>query len=217
MNARILHPQLALAWSLAIAGCSQALPLQSGPIMHHLQGTGAGKIKHIVYIVQENRSFDNLFQGYPGRRHRLERQEVEGQDDRAAAGRACGRIRHRPLGEPRCSRRATGPGKLPGTQCRMDGFDRGVVRRSGGLKHPQYVYVPHKDSKPYFDMAHERVVADRMFQSHLDESFVGHQYIIAAQAASSVNLPIRIVGLRAAARTTDHDDDATANVRQARS
>ncbi len=32
--------------------------------------------------------------------------------------------------------------------------------------------MPHKDSKPYFDMAHEGVLADRMFQSHLDESFV---------------------------------------------
>ena len=28
--------------------------------------TGAGKITHVVYIVQENRSFDDMFQGYPG-------------------------------------------------------------------------------------------------------------------------------------------------------
>jgi phospholipase C len=28
--------------------------------------TAAGKIEHVVYIVQENRSFNNLFQGYPG-------------------------------------------------------------------------------------------------------------------------------------------------------
>ena len=28
--------------------------------------TGAGKIKHVIFIVQENRSFDNMFQGYPG-------------------------------------------------------------------------------------------------------------------------------------------------------
>ena len=33
--------------------------------MRMLDGTGAGKIKHIVYIVQENRSFDNMFHGYP--------------------------------------------------------------------------------------------------------------------------------------------------------
>jgi phospholipase C len=38
-------------------------------------------------------------------------------------------------------------------------------------------------------MAHEGVLADRMFQSQLDESFIAHQYIIAAQAAWSVDLP----------------------------
>ncbi|MGA8098980.1 MAG: alkaline phosphatase family protein, partial [Candidatus Cybelea sp.] len=57
-------------------------------------------------------------------------------------------------------------------------------------KNPMYVFVPHDESKPYFDMAHEWVVADRMFQSQLDESYVAHQYIIAAQAAWSVDLPI---------------------------
>ncbi|HEY2553887.1 MAG TPA: hypothetical protein VGI15_01450, partial [Candidatus Cybelea sp.] len=40
--------------------------MQSSAAMRSLGGTGAGKIKHIVYIVQENRSFDDLFQGYPG-------------------------------------------------------------------------------------------------------------------------------------------------------
>src|ERR1700689_1945372 len=72
----------------------------------------------------------------------------------------------------------------------MDGFDR--ERTFGapkGLRHPMYAYVPHEESKPYFDMAHEWVVADRMFQSQLDESFVAHQYIIAAQAAWSFDLP----------------------------
>ena len=40
--------------------------MQNGAALHALSTTGAGKITHIVYIVQENRSFDNLFQGYPG-------------------------------------------------------------------------------------------------------------------------------------------------------
>ena len=53
----------------------------------------------------------------------------------------------------------------------------------------QYAYVPHVESKPYFDIAHEFVLADRMFASQLDESFVAHQYIIAAQAHSSVDVP----------------------------
>jgi phospholipase C len=54
-----------------LGGCSLgsqgALPyMQSGNAMRALDATGAGKITHIVYIVQENRSFNNLFYGYPG-------------------------------------------------------------------------------------------------------------------------------------------------------
>ena len=51
-----------------------------------LAHTGAGKITHVIYIVQENRSFDNLFQGYPGADTVSQRQEFHRPDDRAAAG-----------------------------------------------------------------------------------------------------------------------------------
>ena len=80
-----------------------------------------------------------------------------------------------------------GTGSLPGTNCRMNGFNN--EESEGGPTNPQYVYVPHSESKPYFDMAHEWVVGDRMFQSQLDESFAAHQYVIAAQDQSSVDLP----------------------------
>jgi phospholipase C len=176
--------------AVATSGCasSQSLPyMQNGAPVRALSQSGAGKIKHIVFIVQENRSFDNLFQGYPGadtqswgydskhKKVKLQPVSLSTQyviDHSAQAMfTAC-----------------DGTGKLPGTKCRDDGFDQ--EQSFGGPKnYPEYVYVPHKDSKPYFDMAHEWVVADRMFQSHLDESFVSHQYIIAAQAASSVDLP----------------------------
>jgi phospholipase C len=85
-----------------------------------------------------------------------------------------------------------GTGSLPGTDCRMNGFNG--ERAYGGPTNPQYVYVPHNESKPYFDMAHEWVVADKMFQSQLDESFVAHQYVIAAQADSTVDLPSGLWG-----------------------
>ena len=58
--------------ALALSGCAFGAPSSSLPYMNsnaslaHLNSTGAGKITHIVYIVQENRSFDNLFHGYPG-------------------------------------------------------------------------------------------------------------------------------------------------------
>ena len=89
-----------------------------------------------------------------------------------------------------------GTGTLPGTQCRMDGFNR--EGQYGGPRHGQYAYVPHHESKPYFDMAHEWVLADQMFASQLDESFVAHQYIIAAQAQRAWTYPTFIGGVREA-------------------
>ena len=103
-------------------------------------------------------------------------------------------VRHRSLGAAMFAA-CDGTGTLPGTDCRMNGFDKEVAF-GGPPKYPQYVYVPHNESKPYFDMAHEWVLADKMFQSHLDESFVAHQYVIAAQADSAVDLPYGAVGLR---------------------
>ncbi len=188
------HPRVVAALLLATcspAGCSNgsqpALPyMQSGIAMRALDGTGAGKITHVIYIVQENRSFDNLFQGYPGA-------------DTVSSGRTSKGevITLRPVSladqyDIDHSAQAMfaachGVGTMPGTECRMDGFNN--EQSFNGPQYPQYVYVPHKESKPYFDMAHEWVVADRMFQSQLDESFVAHQYVIAAQADSSVNVP----------------------------
>jgi phospholipase C len=185
------YSRLTLAAMAALAGCSQSsLPyMQSATALHSLAATGAGKIDHIVYIVQENRSFDNLFQGYPGA-------------DTVPSGKLSNgkTVKLKPVSlatqyEIDHSALAMfaachGTGKLPGTDCRMDGFNKEYTSDvPPSLKYPMYVYVPHSESQPYFDMAKEGVVGDRMFQSHLDESFVSHQYIIAAQAASSVDLP----------------------------
>jgi phospholipase C len=69
----------------------------------------------------------------------------------------------------------------------MDGFN--LEELYDGPLNGQYVYVPRSETKPYWDMAHEFVLADHMHASQLDESFVAHQYIIAAQADSSVDVP----------------------------
>ncbi len=185
------HAFCVAASAFALASCApSSLPyMQSGAALRALNSTGAGKIKHVVFIVQENRSFDNLFQGYPGADT-----VAEGKDSNGDT------IKLRPSGlgadytidhsAQAMFAACNGTGKLPGTKCRMNGFNHEFTfHNPPSLTHPQYVYVPHKDSKPYFDMAHQWVVSDRTFQSQVDESFTAHQYIIAAQAASSVDLP----------------------------
>ncbi len=182
----------ALSAVICLAACSgergvAPLPLSpGGEAAQALLGSGAGKIRHVVYVVQENRAFNDMFQGYPGA-------------DTVSSGKNSmgDTIKLQPISlqlsyEIDHSAQAMfeacdGTGRLPGTDCRMDGFNR--ENQYGGPSNGQYAYVPHSESKPYFDMAHEWVLADRMFQSQLDESFVAHQYIIAAQAESSVDVP----------------------------
>ncbi len=179
----------AMVAALALAGCSTApqLPyMRGGAAVRALSSSGSGKIAHVVYVVQENRSFNDLFEGYPGAKT-----VSKGIDSRG------GTIALQPVSlatqydidhsSSAMFRACYGKGKLPGTKCTNHGFDLEFLM--GGPKNGQFAYVPHKESKPYFDMAHEFVVADHMFASQLDESFVAHQYVIAAQALSSVNVP----------------------------
>ncbi|HYL27362.1 MAG TPA: alkaline phosphatase family protein [Candidatus Nitrosotalea sp.] len=178
----------ALVLSACSSGIRPGIVPASSPNVP-LVSNGAGKIAHVVYIVQENRSFNDLFQGYPGAYTVAKGRDSKG---RMVALQPVGLRVHYAIDHSSSAMFAAcdGSPKLPGTECRMDGFDREKTADGPrGVKYPQYVYVPAKDSKPYFDMAHEWVLADRMFQSQLDESFTAHQYVIAAQAESSVDLP----------------------------
>ena len=174
----------------ALAACSGTvgtpLPYRSDAMMHTVLATGAGKISHVVYIVQENRSFNDMFEGYPGADTVTSGKDSYGNDVtlQPISLKIVYEIDHSADG---MFSACHGRGKLPGTDCRMDGFNREHLY--GGPELGQYGYVPHVESKPYWDMAHEFVLADRMFASQLDESFVAHQYIIAAQAKESVDVP----------------------------
>ncbi len=196
------------AVTLFLASCGGSngvMPSSAGPPAARPAGRDAaggrfvskasGKIKHVVIIVQENRSFDNLFQGFPdadtkpygytstGQKVKLKPVGLETTWD----------VEHSSYGfYAACD----GQGSIPGTNCKMDGFDRefvGCGHRSGPPcpnSHPQYSYVPKSEVQPYFAMGTQYVVADRMFASNFDaSSFVSHQYIIAAQSDAAVNFP----------------------------
>ncbi len=154
-----------LAFAACSAAAKRACRCRSQTARTILAGGSSGKITHVVYVIQENRSFDDLFQGYPGADTVSSGKTSDGQT-----------IKLRPISlktqfDTDHSSRGMfedcrGTGKLPGTQCRMDGFNR--ERIYGAPPNAQYSYVPHAESKPYFDMAHEFVrcrpdvsVADR--------------------------------------------------------
>jgi phospholipase C len=178
------------------AGRSVALALLCAACSAHTAGpvtpngpSGIFKIKHVVWLMQENRSFDNLFQGYPGADTHASGEDSHGQvvPLRPISFTAGYDIDHSSTAFFHACNSASG---MRGTHCRMNGFDQEHTYCSGRcLQHPQYGYVPHAESRLYFEMAHEYVLADRMFTSHLDLSYVSHQYMVAGQANRAVDFP----------------------------
>jgi phospholipase C len=181
----------AFAVATSLAACSGSSPSQD-PIARLASAPwpgangGLGKIQHVVIIIQENRSLNNMFQGFPGADtvSRAENSKGETISLQPVSLKQPYVIDHSSMA---MFNACNGTGKLPGTDCKMNGFDR--EESMGGPANPEYVYVPHGESKPYWDMAHQWTLGARFFPSQLDESFVSHQYIIAAQAQGSVNLP----------------------------
>jgi phospholipase C len=142
---------------------------------------GNGAIKHIVVIVQENRSVDNLFNGFPGA-------------DTAKYG-----INEQGQKVKLQSTSLTAPYDLSHTHKawvvdydggKLEGFDREAVTcytNDTSLRPPRtvaaYGYVPRTDVEPYWEMAQDYTFADKMFQSNQGPSFPAHQYIISGTSA----------------------------------
>ncbi len=145
------------------------------------------RIKHVVIIVQENRSFDNLFHGYPGANW-------------VRAGRAHNGtqvvLQPTSLAAPYDLSHSYQDFLLAYDHGKMDGFDLTKAGRQPGargaklrISFPQYRYVPTREIQPYFAMAKRYVLADDMFQSNMDQSFAAHLYLVGAQSVTAVNIP----------------------------
>ncbi len=153
-------------------------------------------IKHIVLIVQENRSFDNLFHGYPGA------DTVNSGVDSTGAT-----VQLQPLPIDIGFDIEHGLSDFLGDydHGKMDGFDKEPLYGYSPYKEPMYSYVDPSETKLYFQIAHQYVLADRNFQSHLDASFVAHQYLIAGQAQRAVDLPTGYWGCGSQIATLNDD------------
>jgi phospholipase C len=176
----------ALTLSL-LAGCSPAGNTTTVTPQAVQRRAAASPIKHVVFIVQENRSFNNLFLGFPhaytqnygydtnGNKITLQAADLATEYDidhsSTAYFTAC-----------------DGTGSLPGTDCKMDGWNNEIVTLHAPKNAP-YGYVPRTEIKPYWQMAREYVLSDNTFASNLDGSFVSHQYAVAAFAAHTVDGP----------------------------
>jgi phospholipase C len=190
---------LPAAFLLVAVACSSGLP-DWNPLPPTDLGTRPARIdassfatrwpiKHVVFIIKENRTFDNLFGRFPGA-------------DGATTGLDQGTVR--PLTQApdripvdivhcyRCALQAWNGGK-------MDGF----ASVSAPADRYAYTQFGPKDLPAYWHWAKRFVLGDNFFASAQGPSFPNHLYTIAAQSGGAHDNPIQdLEGLRERHRTT---------------
>jgi phospholipase C len=136
------------------------------------------RIKHVVIIIQENRSFDNLFNGFPGA------------DTVRIGERRLGPVNLEPvdLAYPADVDHQHRAWVTEYDGGRMDGFSDVMTTPKQPDEFP-YAYVPEHQVEPYWVMAKRFTIADRMFQSNTGPSFPAHLYLIAGQAGYIASNP----------------------------
>ena len=139
--------------------------------------------------MQENRSFDNLFHDFPGA-------------DTAQSGMdGAESIPLAPVGL--ADRRDLQHTHQRWWQAWDNGAMDGFAQSGANPSTLPYSFVPESDVEPYWSLAKQYVLGDRMFQSNTGPSFVAHQYMIAGQSADVVGNPSGAVwGCDAGAGTT---------------
>ena len=159
------------------------LPAPAGGLTErHSESVEAGpssRIGHIVIIIQENRTPDNLFQGLPGADIASSGLNSKGQQVPLAPV---------PLGAPYDLNHEHASFVAEDDGGKMDGFD--LVGSSHQCRHKStcaYGYVPRSETQPYFDMATKYAFADKMFETNQGPSFPAHQYLISGTSTTKQN------------------------------
>src|ERR1700722_2698053 len=187
------------------------------------QTQGIQKIQHIVFIIKENRSFDQYFGTFPGADGATTGMTSNGQTvplgttpDTTCIGSTC----YDPGHMWKDAHTAVDGGK-------MDGFNletNGSVVISGTSLLP-YTQMPQAGIPNYWTYAQKFTLADHMFSSLEGPSLPNHLYTVAAgvtgvftksmQTLSVINVPIDTVNADSHDWGCDADDTTTVDVMDA--
>ena len=143
------------------------------------------EVQHVILMVQENRSVDNLFHGLANA-------------DTASSGlNSYGQevpLTTIPLVNNYDLTHLHSGFDIMYDDGKMDQANLNPVHCGKNKKcpppNPQYKYVRHSDVKPYFKLAQTYSFADRMFQTNEGASFPAHQFLISGTSAPSEDSPL---------------------------
>ena len=159
------------------------VPVRRGFALASERRAPAHAIKHIVIIVQENRTVDNLFNGLPGADTVPYGKNTDGHDVELVK---------RPLAVPYDLSHKHPAWVQDYDGGKMDGFNTEIIRciprfRSECPPQPvaSYGYVARSQVQPYWDMAEKYTFADHTFETNQGPSFPAHQYLVSGTSAIS--------------------------------
>jgi len=138
-------------------------------------GSPRGRIQHVVIIIHENRSFDDLFARFPGADGATEGKTSDGRTVK---------LKKVDLAYPIDFGHSWQGYVKDYDDGKMDGFN---LEGGGKAGIRPYQYVDPKQIAPYWDMARQYVLADHMFQTQGSGSFTAHQALIAGDTRLNAN------------------------------
>jgi phospholipase C len=163
---------LAALCLLLLQSCGSGGP---APVTNTSPPTNATTIKHIVVIMQENRTTDNLFNGFPG----ADTVQTAKQKGTTVS------LQSVPLEQGN----DVDHSHLAWLQSYDNGLLDNFAHDNYSTQYFPYAYVPQSETVPLFTLAKAYTFGDRMFQSNTGPSFVAHQYMIAGQSGDAAENP----------------------------
>lgn len=178
---------LVASTALIVGGCTAS---SGGNVLPGPSSSPSSSIKHVIILFQENRSFNNLFAGFPGA-------------TTALSGKCNPRTQYCPkngvvtlktvklesngqfaLGNDISHDHASFElecDPTPANVCRNDGFNQIAFGQNIGgppAKTYPYRYVVRSETKAYWDFAKQYGIADQLFFNDTASSFIAHQEIL---------------------------------------
>ncbi|HZY98430.1 MAG TPA: alkaline phosphatase family protein [Candidatus Baltobacteraceae bacterium] len=169
----------ALALAL-LAGCgrSPGLPFSPSANAPTTDSPTTSPIKHVVIVIQENRTFDDFFATFPGADGTTHGIDHNGNRVPLVKGDL---IQYGVAHSYSTFKKELDGGKMDGFDL-ADGSIHHVQQRMGAY---MFRYVDPAQIQPYWTMAKQYVLADHMFQTQGSGSFTAHQDLIRGGTAIS--------------------------------
>jgi phospholipase C len=185
----------ALLGLVLTCACSSRSTLPSGtgaapPGLQHEGASASRYIKNVIVIVQENRTLENFFAGFPGANAPLSGCAIppSGSAGHQASGCPKGDVSV-PLQEDTFENNPSLAHDWQSSMTEWDGGKMDGFSKLGGSfgSYAAYSYVERSQVQPYWTMAKQYVLADEMFPTEFGGSFTGHLTLVAG--TDDIELP----------------------------